>query len=118
MKLNIPAVLVALFCGLSNALNTHVKIADVPSYVEVGQQIRLRWSNDRDYVRTVLPASRLLTLLRKKALIYAPQLIRPIPESERIRPLQVRKQYQEAQSQRPTPVGLGRGQSQHDLDGS
>jgi hypothetical protein len=59
MKLNIPAVLVTLFCGLSNAdmPNTHVKIADVPSHVEVGQQIRLQWSTDRDVVRTLLRVS-------------------------------------------------------------
>jgi hypothetical protein len=56
MKLNIPTVLAALFCNLSNAVGgpfgyDDVVFADVPSHMEVGQQVRISWSTPRDYVR-------------------------------------------------------------------
>lgn len=122
MKLNVPAVLVAaLYGGLSNALNTHVKIADVPSHVEVGQQIRLDWSNDYDYVRC--PASCVLQVFRLIDTGVAPMycsVTNPwlVSESERVRPLQDRRPYQETPSRCSTPVGLARGQPQYDLERS
>jgi hypothetical protein len=54
MKLTISAILLALFCNLSNATTGYddVVFEDVPSYMEVGQQVRVSWSTPRDYVCT------------------------------------------------------------------
>lgn len=56
MKLSISIVLAALFCNLSNATGADtgyddVVFADVPSHMQVGQQVRVSWSTPRDYVR-------------------------------------------------------------------
>ena len=57
MKLKIPNLPVALFCNLSNAAGgllgyDDVVFADVPSHMQVGQQVRIAWPTPRDYVRT------------------------------------------------------------------
>jgi len=57
MKLNIQILLVALFYNLGNAANgpygyDDLVFGDVPSHMEVGQQVRISWSTPRDYVRT------------------------------------------------------------------
>ena len=50
MKLTIPTALLSLFSALTHAT---VNITDVPSRLKVEQEVVLRWSSDRDYVRTI-----------------------------------------------------------------
>jgi hypothetical protein len=59
MKLAVSSLLVALFCTLSNATTGYDDLVfeDLPSHMEVGQQIRVSWYTPRDYVRTVAPVS-------------------------------------------------------------
>jgi hypothetical protein len=59
MKLTISPFLIALFCTLSNATTGYddVVFEDLPSHMEVGQQIRVSWYTPRDYVRTFAPVS-------------------------------------------------------------
>lgn len=56
MKLNISTVLLVVFCNASNAVKNltgydDVVFEDLPSNIEVGQQVKVRWFTARDYVR-------------------------------------------------------------------
>lgn len=72
MKLNIPVLLATLFSSLGSAAdncleNTCVTMGEIPSQLSVGQQVRLSWSNDRDYVRTPYITSTLISTSSAKS---------------------------------------------------
>lgn len=122
MKLNISfsIALVALFCNVSNAMKTltghdDVVFEDLPSHIEVGQQVKGSWFTPRDYVR-VIPPTCLLRWIQNYH--RAPEPIRPTPESGRSQPLQVRRPHQKARAQHPTHVGNRKRQQHHNLDNS
>jgi len=81
MKLSIPTVLVALFGTLSNAYIRNASLgyadfvfSDVPSHMEVGQQVRVSWSAPRDYVR-IANSTRTASLGIRQNSCWAPSLI-------------------------------------------